>query len=58
MGGDVPVTSNGIAKCSLRKEARMAERSIAAPDSAEVARLRRGFLGQLLLPDQHGYNRL
>ena len=36
----------------------MAERSIAAPDSAEVAWLRRGFLGQLMLPDQDGYHRL
>jgi hypothetical protein len=36
----------------------MAERSSAAPDSAEVARLRRGFLGHLMLPDQDGYNRL
>jgi hypothetical protein len=52
------VTSNGIAKCSLRQEARMAERSIATPDSAEAARLRRGFLGQLILPDQDGYHRL
>jgi hypothetical protein len=52
------VTSNGVAKCSPRKEERMAERSIAAPDSAEVARLRRGFLGQLMLPDQDGYHRL
>jgi FAD/FMN-containing dehydrogenase len=34
----------------------MAERSIAAPDGAEVARLRRGFHGQVLLPDQDGYD--
>jgi hypothetical protein len=35
----------------------MAGRSIAAPDGAEVARLRRGFHGQLLLPGQGGYER-
>jgi FAD/FMN-containing dehydrogenase len=34
----------------------MAERSIAAHDGAEVARLRRGFHGQVLLPDQDGYD--
>ena len=43
---------------ATRKENRMAERSIAVPDGAEVARLRRGFLGQLMLPDQDGYHRL
>ena len=36
----------------------MAERSIAAPGSAEVAGLRPGFLGQLMLPDQDGYHKL
>jgi FAD/FMN-containing dehydrogenase len=35
----------------------MAGRSIAVPDGAEVARLRRGFHGQVLLPDQDGYHR-
>jgi hypothetical protein len=34
------------------------ERSIPAPDSAEVVRLRRGFLAQLMLPDQDGHHRL
>ena len=36
----------------------MAERSSAAPDSGEVARLRRRLHGQLMLPDQDGYNKL
>jgi hypothetical protein len=35
----------------------MAERSTAAPDNAEVARCR-GFLGQLMLPDQDCCHRL
>jgi FAD/FMN-containing dehydrogenase len=35
----------------------MAGRSIEVPDGAGVARLRRGFHGQLLLPDQDGYHR-
>ena len=34
----------------------MAGRSIEVPDGAEVARLRRGFQGQVLLPDQDGYH--
>src|SRR5215216_98545 len=34
----------------------MAGRSIEVPDGAEVARLRRGFHGQVLLPDQDGYH--
>jgi FAD/FMN-containing dehydrogenase len=34
----------------------MAERPIAVPDGAAVARLRRGFHGQVLLPDQDGYH--
>jgi FAD/FMN-containing dehydrogenase len=34
----------------------MAERSIAVPDGAELGRLRRGFHGQLLFPDQDGYH--
>jgi FAD/FMN-containing dehydrogenase len=34
----------------------MSERSIAVPDGAELGRLRRGFHGQLLLPDQDGYH--
>jgi hypothetical protein len=33
----------------------MAGRSIEVPDGAEVARLRRGFQGQVVLPDQDGY---
>ena len=33
----------------------MAGRSIEAPDGAEVARLRRGFQGQVVLSDQDGY---
>jgi FAD/FMN-containing dehydrogenase len=35
----------------------MVEPSIAVPDGAEVTRLRRGFHGQVLLPDQDGYHR-
>jgi FAD/FMN-containing dehydrogenase len=35
---------------------RMAERSIEVPDGAEVTGLRRGFHGQVLLPDQDGYH--
>jgi FAD/FMN-containing dehydrogenase len=34
----------------------VAERSIAVPDGAAVTRLRRGFHGQVLLPDQDGYH--
>jgi FAD/FMN-containing dehydrogenase len=34
----------------------VAERSIAVPAGAEVTRLRRGFHGQVLLPDQDGYH--
>ena len=34
----------------------MAERSIVVPNGAEVTRLRRGFHGQVLLPDQDGYH--
>jgi FAD/FMN-containing dehydrogenase len=34
----------------------MAERSTTVPNGAEVARLRRGFQGQVLLPDQDGYH--
>src|SRR5512132_223519 len=34
----------------------MSERSIAVPAGAAVAGLRRGFHGQLLLPDQDGYH--
>jgi FAD/FMN-containing dehydrogenase len=34
----------------------MAGRAIDVPDGAEVARLGRGFHGQLLLPDQDGYH--
>jgi FAD/FMN-containing dehydrogenase len=34
----------------------MARRSIEVPDGAEVARLRRGFHGHVLLPDQDGYH--
>jgi FAD/FMN-containing dehydrogenase len=34
----------------------MAERSTAVPDSTAVAWLRRGFHGQVLLPDQDGYH--
>jgi hypothetical protein len=34
----------------------MAERPIVAPDGAAVARLHRGFHGQVLLPDQDGYH--
>jgi FAD/FMN-containing dehydrogenase len=34
----------------------MSERSIAVPDGAELGRLRRGFHGQLLFPDQDGYH--
>jgi FAD/FMN-containing dehydrogenase len=34
----------------------MAKRSIDVPDGAAVARLRRGFHGQLLLPNQDGYH--
>jgi FAD/FMN-containing dehydrogenase len=34
----------------------MAERSMAVPDGAVVAGLRRGFHGQTLLPDQDGYH--
>ena len=58
MGGDVPCDVERCCQVQPSKEERMAERSIAAPDSAEVARLRRGFLGQLMLPDQDGYHRL
>jgi hypothetical protein len=58
MGGDVPCDVERCCQASPRKEERMAERSIAAPDSAEVARLRRGFLGQLMLRDEDGYHRL
>jgi FAD/FMN-containing dehydrogenase len=34
----------------------MPERPIAVPDGAELARRRRGFHGQVLLPDQDGYH--
>jgi FAD/FMN-containing dehydrogenase len=34
----------------------MVERPVAVPDGAEVARLRRGFQGQVLLPDQDAYH--
>jgi len=34
----------------------MVEPSIAVPDGAEVARLRRGLGGEVLLPDQDGYH--
>jgi hypothetical protein len=34
----------------------MARRWIEVPDGAEVARLRRGFHGHVLLPDQDGYH--
>ena len=58
MSGDVPCDVERCCQVQPSKEERMAEQSIAAPDSAEVARLRRGFLGQPMLPDQDGYHRL
>jgi hypothetical protein len=58
MGGDVPYGVDGVAKCSPQKEERMAERSIAAPGSAEVARLRPRLPRTVHAADQDGYHRL
>ena len=58
MGGDVPCDVERCCQVQPPEGGEDGRTIDRRADSAEVARLRRGFLGQLMLPDQDGYHRL